>query len=350
MVFSFSFYLLICVRWPLSWPLLNLTCFLPLYPLCDSLLPSLHVLFHLVSEVKSCQRAYFYHRFPILHSDSGDDFFSFLPPAVCRTLLIFHQCSPTKGNCILIQKPQPLTPHFWSCLILSLTAVCAAIQPGHRFTGCSVYWTLLFFLLCNSVVCGLLMLVLGTTAKGIYFCMGLLLICSVFVYMPTATLLTTSPSWHACKLNWTVAQPQRVNVWPALYHLLRFWCAIRPCFTVCLRLHPPSWFLAASIFTQLSVTVVPPHHHHSTGPTVSCYLASICFPKNSGEAIVIHTSLWHAFGLSLPGLNIQIPEMEATVLLPLTHFFSFSPSPNHCSGAYCRPGQSVWDVRDARGV
>lgn len=35
------------------------------------------VLFHLASEVKNCQRAYFYHRFPILHSDSGDDFFSF---------------------------------------------------------------------------------------------------------------------------------------------------------------------------------------------------------------------------------------------------------------------------------
>lgn len=79
--FSFSFYCLLRIRWPLSWPLSNLTCFLPLYPLCTSLLPSRYVSFHLVSEVKNCQRGYFYHRFPILHSDSGDDFFSFLAPA-----------------------------------------------------------------------------------------------------------------------------------------------------------------------------------------------------------------------------------------------------------------------------
>lgn len=52
------------------------------------LFPSRHLLFRLASEVKNCQRAYFYQRFPILHSDSGDltsFHFSRLLPAVCRT-------------------------------------------------------------------------------------------------------------------------------------------------------------------------------------------------------------------------------------------------------------------------
>lgn len=102
---------LLCVRWPLSWPLLNLTCFLPLCPLCDSLLSSRYVLFHLVSEVKNCQRAYFYHRFPILHSDSGDDFFSFLTPALCRTLLIFHLSSPDCNETVFWSNP--LNPGTW---------------------------------------------------------------------------------------------------------------------------------------------------------------------------------------------------------------------------------------------
>lgn len=75
-VLSFSF-IVWCV-WTFVFTFSNFTRFHPFLPLYG---PILSVIFFLywVSEVQNCQRAYFYQRFPILHSDSGDEVsFSFI--------------------------------------------------------------------------------------------------------------------------------------------------------------------------------------------------------------------------------------------------------------------------------
>ena len=53
------------------------TCFHPFLPLYGPIL-SVFFFYHWVSEVQNCQRAYFYQRFPILHSDSGEQVSSFI--------------------------------------------------------------------------------------------------------------------------------------------------------------------------------------------------------------------------------------------------------------------------------
>lgn len=70
----FLFYCLVCgpLFLPFQILLVSIHFFLCMAQFCLSF-----VSFYWVSEVQNCQRAYFYQRFPILHSDSGDNEVSF---------------------------------------------------------------------------------------------------------------------------------------------------------------------------------------------------------------------------------------------------------------------------------
>lgn len=247
-VFSFSFPCLLCVRWPLSWPVSNLTRYLPLYPLCDSLLSSGHVLFHLASEVKSCQRAYFYHHFPILHSESGDDFFSFLPPAVCWTLPLFHPFPPTKW---------PRT-----------SEICPFIVPNSCMCSNATWSQVHIIELYFSSFCVIVLFVDSwcwswVLQRRVYTSAWVCIWFVLFCYTPTATPLIMSPSWHACELNGTIAQPKSERLTsPQPLALFFTWCAIRLCFTIYLRLHrPPDYLLPpVSLSCQLWWCPSPPRH------------------------------------------------------------------------------------------